>query len=91
MLTCTFLPQNKDFKTQNEQLLSVNVSLGTEVNKLQKELEQLRTQQGDGGQLTSLQDEVERLREELQEAHRERKRLKEEHSTEKLGLTKVSC
>lgn len=61
------------------------------MNKLQKELEQLRTQQGDGGQLTSLQDELKRLREELQEAHRERKRLEEEHSTEKLGLTQVSC
>uniref|UniRef100_A0A3Q1JSJ2 Myosin VB n=1 Tax=Anabas testudineus TaxID=64144 RepID=A0A3Q1JSJ2_ANATE len=79
--------QNKEFRTQNEQLLTVNTSLSSEMNKLQKELEQLRSQQGDGDQLTSLQDELERLREELQEAHAERKRLEEEHSTEKLGLT----
>uniref|UniRef100_A0AAQ6IHN0 Myosin VB n=1 Tax=Anabas testudineus TaxID=64144 RepID=A0AAQ6IHN0_ANATE len=83
--------QNKEFRTQNEQLLTVNTSLSSEMNKLQKELEQLRSQQGDGDQLTSLQDELERLREELQEAHAERKRLEEEHSTEKLGLTQVSC
>uniref|UniRef100_A0A4W6FCT8 Myosin VB n=1 Tax=Lates calcarifer TaxID=8187 RepID=A0A4W6FCT8_LATCA len=64
----------------------VNASLGSEVTKLQKQLEVIRGQQGDGGQLTSLQDELERLREELQEAQAERKRMEEEHSTEKLSL-----
>ncbi|XP_040013446.1 unconventional myosin-Vb isoform X5 [Xiphias gladius] len=78
--------QSKEYKAHNEQLLMANSSLGSEVNKLQKELEQIRGQQGEGGQLTSLQDELERLREELQEAYAERKRLEEEHSTEKLGL-----
>ncbi|XP_067339483.1 unconventional myosin-Vb isoform X1 [Channa argus] len=79
--------QNKEFRSQNEQLLIVNASLGSEVNKLQKELELIRSQSGDGGQLTSLQDELDRLREELQEAHAERKRLVEEHNSEKLCLT----
>ncbi|XP_071328217.1 unconventional myosin-Vb isoform X4 [Trachinotus anak] len=74
--------QSKEYRTQNEQLQMVNVNLGSEVNKLQKELEQLRGQQGGGGQL----EEVQKLMEELQEAQAERKRLEEEHSTEKLGL-----
>ncbi|XP_026153683.1 unconventional myosin-Vb isoform X2 [Mastacembelus armatus] len=79
--------QSKEYKSQNEQLVTVNTSLGSELNKLQKELDQVRSQRRDGGQLTSLQDELERLREELQEAHAERKRLEEEHGTEKLSLT----
>uniref|UniRef100_A0A4W6FBV1 Myosin VB n=1 Tax=Lates calcarifer TaxID=8187 RepID=A0A4W6FBV1_LATCA len=78
--------QSKEYKAQNEQLQMVNASLGSEVTKLQKQLEVIRGQQGDGGQLTSLQDELERLREELQEAQAERKRMEEEHSTEKLSL-----
>ncbi|XP_038590321.1 unconventional myosin-Vb [Micropterus salmoides] len=78
--------QSKEYRTQNEQLVLVNTSLGAEVNKLQKQLEQVRSQQGEGGQLTSLQEELERLREELQEASAQRKKLEEEHSNEKLGL-----
>lgn len=81
--------QSKEYRTQNEQLLVANTSLGSEVNKLQKQLEQVRSQQGEGGQLTSLQEELERLREQLQEASAHRKRLEEEHSTEKLGLQQV--
>lgn len=81
--------QSKEYRTQNEQLLVVNATLGSEVNKLQKQLEQVRSQQGEGGQLTSLQEELERLRGELQEASAQRKRLEEEHSTEKLGLQQV--
>lgn len=68
-----------------------NTTLGTEVSKLQKELEHMRSRQGDGNQLTSLQDELEKLRAELQEAHARRKRLEDEHSVEKLGLEQVSC
>ncbi|KAM4634295.1 unconventional myosin-Vb isoform 2-T2 [Polymixia lowei] len=79
--------QSKEYKTQNEHLLITNTTLGTEMSKLQKELEQMRSRQGDGNQLTSLQDELEKLRAELQEAHEHRKRLEEEHSSEKLGLT----
>ncbi|XP_076613932.1 unconventional myosin-Vb isoform X1 [Chaetodon auriga] len=77
--------QSKEFRTQNEQLLVVNTNLGSEVSKLQKQLEQVRSQQG-GGQLTSLQEELERLRQELQEASAQRKKLEEEHSSEKMGL-----
>ncbi|XP_041816149.1 unconventional myosin-Vb isoform X1 [Chelmon rostratus] len=78
--------QSKELRTQNEQLLMVNTSLGSEVNKLQKQLELVRGQQGGGGQLTTLQEELERLRRELQEALAQRKKLEEEHSNEKLGL-----
>ncbi|XP_070845073.1 unconventional myosin-Vb [Chaetodon trifascialis] len=77
--------QSKEFRTQNEQLQVVNTNLGSEVSKLQKQLEQVRSQQG-GGQLMSLQEELERLRQELQEASAQRKKLEEEHSSEKLGL-----
>ncbi|XP_037835229.1 unconventional myosin-Vb [Kryptolebias marmoratus] len=79
--------QSKDMKAQNEQLQTVNSSLGSEVSKLQKELNLIRTQQADGGQVESLQEQVERLQEELQEAQADRKRLQEEHSSEKLSLT----
>ncbi|XP_036384291.1 unconventional myosin-Vb isoform X3 [Megalops cyprinoides] len=78
--------QNKEYKSQNEQLSAANTTLGAEVNKLQKELDQLRSRQGDGSQLNSLQEELERLRVELQEAHTLRKRLEEEHSNEKEDL-----
>ncbi|XP_017163246.1 unconventional myosin-Vb isoform X3 [Poecilia reticulata] len=78
--------QSKELKTQNEQLVTVNASLGSEVTKLQKQLEQIRIQQPDGGQVESLQEEVERLREELQEAQAHRKRMEEEHGSEKLSL-----
>uniref|UniRef100_A0A673ZT75 Myosin VB n=1 Tax=Salmo trutta TaxID=8032 RepID=A0A673ZT75_SALTR len=41
-------------------------------------------------QLTSLQEELEKLRAELQEAHTHRKKLEEKHSNEKMGLEQVS-
>lgn len=82
--------QSKDLKAQNEQLLTVNTSLGSEVTKLQKELDLVRGQQPDGGRVVSLQEQVDRLQEELQEARAEKKRLQEEHSSEKLRLTQVS-
>lgn len=82
--------QSKEYRAQNEQLHTVNASLGSEVDKLQKELQQVRSQLKGGGQLNSLQEEVERLRAELQEAHAQRKRMEEEHRTEKLGLSQVS-
>ncbi|XP_060930749.1 unconventional myosin-Vb [Limanda limanda] len=78
--------QSKDLKTQNEQLQTVNISMGTEVSKLRKELEQVRGPRGEGGQLTSLQAELEKLRAELQEAHAVRKKLEEEHGSEKMSL-----
>ncbi|XP_030598525.1 unconventional myosin-Vb isoform X2 [Archocentrus centrarchus] len=79
--------QSKEFRAQNEQLQMVNASLGSEVNKLQKQLELLCSQQEDGGQLRSLEEELEQLRTQLEEAHALRKRLEEEHSNEKMDLT----
>uniref|UniRef100_A0A8B9K909 Myosin VB n=1 Tax=Astyanax mexicanus TaxID=7994 RepID=A0A8B9K909_ASTMX len=81
--------QSKEYKNQNEQLSVTNTALGTEVNKLQKELETLRSRQGDNTQLTSMQEELEKLRAALQESHAQRKRLEEEYSSEKLGLEQV--
>ncbi|XP_031434354.1 unconventional myosin-Vb isoform X1 [Clupea harengus] len=78
--------QGKEYKTQNEQLTVSKNALNTEVTKLQKELETLRSRQDDGTQLNSLQEELERLRAELKEAHGHRKRLEEAHGSEKLGL-----
>ncbi|XP_037607713.1 unconventional myosin-Vb isoform X3 [Sebastes umbrosus] len=78
--------QSKGLRTQNEQLVLVNTGLGSEVNKLQKQLELVRSQQGGGGQLSSLQDELVTLRDQLQEASVNRKRLEDEHGTEKMDL-----
>ncbi|RXN27019.1 unconventional myosin-Vb isoform X2 [Labeo rohita] len=75
--------KSKEYKTQNEQLAVANTALGSEVNKLQKELETLRSQQTAG---TSLQEELEKLRAELQEAHAKRKQIEEEFGNEKQGL-----
>ncbi|KAM8829263.1 unconventional myosin-Vb isoform 4-T4 [Spinachia spinachia] len=74
--------KSKELRTQNDQLLQVN-------NKLQKQLEQVKSQQGEAGggaQLSSLQEELDRLRQELQEATAQRKRTEEEHRNEKTGL-----
>ncbi|KAK1883766.1 Unconventional myosin-Vb, partial [Dissostichus eleginoides] len=80
--------KSKEQRFQNEQLLQVNSSLGGEVKLLQKKLQEVSSlQQGGGGQLASLHDELQRLREELQEAHALRGKLQEEHANEKQGLT----
>ncbi|XP_065821567.1 unconventional myosin-Vb isoform X3 [Labrus bergylta] len=78
--------QSKGYRNQNEQLVQQNSGLGLEVNKLQKQLELMKSQQVDGGQLLSLQEELERLREELKDTNAERKRMEEEHGSEKLTL-----
>ncbi|KAL4617287.1 unconventional myosin-Vb isoform X3 [Arapaima gigas] len=78
--------QNKGFKNQNEQLSATNASLVTEVGRLQKELELMRSRQGDSNQLASLISELERLQAEIQEAYSEKKRLEEEYKTEKQEL-----
>ncbi|XP_060917900.1 unconventional myosin-Vb isoform X4 [Labrus mixtus] len=78
--------QSKGYRNQNEQLVQQNSGLGLEVNKLQKQLELMKSQQVEGGQLLSLQEELERLREELKDTNAERKRMEEEHGSEKLTL-----
>lgn len=79
--------QTKELKVQNEQLVTVNTTLGSEVSKLQKELEEVRSHQSDGGR--ELQEELERLRQQLQEAIASRKKLEEEHVSEKMELSQV--
>lgn len=74
----------------NEKLSEANTVLVTEVSKLQKELQTERCRKGETTQLSTLQDELEKLRAELQEAHAQRKKLVEEHSSEKLGLEQVN-
>ncbi|XP_056289192.1 unconventional myosin-Vb [Pseudoliparis swirei] len=84
--------KSKELRTQNDQLLQVNSGLGSEVNKLQKQLEQVKSRQvagggaGGGAQISSLQEELDRLREELQEASAQRKRMEEDHGNEKMSL-----
>ncbi|XP_069043010.1 unconventional myosin-Vb isoform X1 [Lepisosteus oculatus] len=78
--------QSKEHKAQTEQLAAANSTFATEVGKLQKELELFRSRQGDSNQLSSLQEEVERLRAELERAQAQHTQLEEEHSTEKASL-----
>lgn len=59
------------------------------MDKLQKQLERVRSQQDGGGQLTSLQEELEMMREQLQEASALKKQMEEEYSSEKLELQQV--
>lgn len=75
---------------QSEKLSEANTALVTEVSKLQKQLETARSQKGEATQTSSLQDELEKLRAELQASHTQRKKLEEEHNTEKLGLEQVN-
>ena len=50
----------------------------------------MRIRHGDGNQLTSLQEELARLRAELKESHDQNQRQEAEHGSEKLVLTQVS-
>ncbi|XP_046723178.1 unconventional myosin-Vb isoform X2 [Silurus meridionalis] len=78
--------QKHEYIVQNEKLSEANTVLVTEVSKLQKQLEVAQNRKGESTQLSSLQDELEKLREALQDAHAQKKKLEEEHSTEKQGL-----
>lgn len=82
-------PQSKELRIQNDQLQQVNTNLGSEVEKLQKQLQQARVLQGGESQLTSLQEEMEKMKEQLEEVSLQKKKMEEEHSTEKLDLQKV--
>lgn len=81
--------QSQDYKNQKEQLAVANAALGSEVNKLQKELETFRSRQAAGTPVASLQEELEKLRAELQEANAQRKQIEEEFSNEKQVLQQV--
>ncbi|XP_036259538.1 unconventional myosin-Vb [Molothrus ater] len=84
--------QNKENKLLNEQLSMLTSAHSSEVEKLKKELQQYQqTQQGDGKQLLSLQEETERLRMELERAHGEREVLEDSHGKERDLLRKRIC
>nr|XP_033790509.1 unconventional myosin-Vb isoform X1 [Geotrypetes seraphini] len=80
--------QSKDYKSLNEQLSMTILARTTEVEKLQKELQQQQQSQQGGNQLASLQEEIEALRLELGRAHSERKILEDTHMREKQQLQK---
>uniref|UniRef100_A0A8C5TV58 Myosin VB n=1 Tax=Malurus cyaneus samueli TaxID=2593467 RepID=A0A8C5TV58_9PASS len=74
--------QNKEYKLLNEQLSMLTSAHSSEVEKLKKELQQYQqSQRGDGNQLLSLQEEMERLRMELERAHGERAVMEDSHVT----------
>uniref|UniRef100_A0A4W3IQ09 Myosin VB n=1 Tax=Callorhinchus milii TaxID=7868 RepID=A0A4W3IQ09_CALMI len=83
--------QNKDYKTLSEQLISVTGAHHVEVEKLQKELERQRELNGDGNgnRVIPLQEELEKLRAQLEESQSERKILAETYSKEKGELQQV--
>ncbi|XP_068107476.1 unconventional myosin-Vb isoform X2 [Hyperolius riggenbachi] len=78
--------QNKEQKDLREQLVTVNTSYATEVEKLQKELEKQRQTQQDENQLSSLQEEIEALRAELAKSKDERKIVEDTFLSEKQQL-----
>ncbi|XP_071587359.1 unconventional myosin-Vb-like isoform X1 [Heliangelus exortis] len=81
--------QNKEYKLLNEQLSTLASAHSSEVEKLKKELVQYQqSQQGDGNQLVSLQEELEHLRLELEKAHGERKVVEDSYIKEKDLLRK---
>ncbi|XP_039946629.1 unconventional myosin-Vb isoform X2 [Hirundo rustica] len=81
--------QNKENKLLNEQLSMLTSAHSSEVEKLKKELQQYQqSQRGDGNQLLSLQEEMERLRLELERAHRQREAMEDSHGKERDLLRK---
>ncbi|XP_067401502.1 unconventional myosin-Vb isoform X2 [Emydura macquarii macquarii] len=80
--------QKKEYKHLNEQLSTLTSAYATDVEKLKKELEQYRQNQGDDNQLVNLQEEIKSLRLELGKAHSERKVIEDTHDKEKDLLRK---
>uniref|UniRef100_A0A8C8VPB8 Myosin VB n=1 Tax=Pelusios castaneus TaxID=367368 RepID=A0A8C8VPB8_9SAUR len=80
--------QNKEYKHLNEQLSTLTSAYATEVEKLKKELEQNRQNQGDDNRLVNLQEEIKSLRLELGKAHSERKIIEDTHDKERDLLRK---
>ncbi|XP_072430500.1 unconventional myosin-Vb isoform X3 [Chiloscyllium punctatum] len=78
--------QNKEHKAMTEQLMAVNTAQATEIDKLNKELDRWREQQGDKNRETSLQEEIEKLRKELGKSQTECKILEDTYTREKAEL-----
>ncbi|XP_051906493.1 unconventional myosin-Vb isoform X3 [Hippocampus zosterae] len=82
--------QGKEYREQNEQLLRANTTLGTELSRVQQELQHLqqaRSQQGSATQLTAMRAELEALGVQLDEAQAQKSQMEEQHRSEKLVLT----
>ncbi|XP_032624082.1 unconventional myosin-Vb isoform X1 [Chelonoidis abingdonii] len=80
--------QNKEYRHLNEQLSALTSAYSTDVEKLKKELEQYRQNQGDTNQLVNLKKEIESLRLELEKSHSERKIIEDTYDKEKDLLRK---
>uniref|UniRef100_A0A452GZU1 Myosin VB n=1 Tax=Gopherus agassizii TaxID=38772 RepID=A0A452GZU1_9SAUR len=80
--------QNKEYMHLNEQLSALTSAYATDVEKLKKELEQYRQNQGDTNQLVNLKKEIESLRLELEKSHSERKIIEDTYDKEKDLLRK---
>ncbi|XP_058850980.1 unconventional myosin-Vb isoform X2 [Acipenser ruthenus] len=80
--------QSKEYKSLNEQLSVANTAYSVEVEKMRKELEQYRGKKGEGNQISSLQEEVQRLQTKLNKAQTEKKQLEDIYYTEKEDLLK---
>ncbi|XP_051866107.1 unconventional myosin-Vb isoform X2 [Pristis pectinata] len=78
--------QNKEYKALTEQMTAVTMAQATEIDKLHKELERCREQQGEENRASSLQEEVEELRKELEKSQKERKILVDTSTREKAEL-----
>ncbi|GCC40849.1 hypothetical protein chiPu_0024907, partial [Chiloscyllium punctatum] len=81
---------NKEHKAMTEQLMAVNTAQATEIDKLNKELDRWREQQGDKNRETSLQEEIEKLRKELGKSQTECKILEDTYTREKAELQQVT-
>ncbi|XP_077441918.1 unconventional myosin-Vb isoform X2 [Vanacampus margaritifer] len=83
--------RGKEHREQNEQLLRANTTLGTELSRVQQQLQQLqqtRSQQGGAvAQLTALRAQLEALGDQLDGARSQKSQMEESHRHEKVALT----
>ncbi|KAM8854096.1 unconventional myosin-Vb [Synchiropus picturatus] len=78
--------QSKELRTQNEQLQQVNVTLGSEVQSLQKKLQEAQSRQSGGDQLGELQANLDKLHGEIEEAQNQKNMMQDQHNIEKMDL-----
>ncbi|XP_032889430.1 unconventional myosin-Vb [Amblyraja radiata] len=78
--------QNKEYKAVAEQMTSITAAQATEINKLHKELDRCREHQGEENRATSLQEEIDELRKELEKSQKQHKILEDTSTREKAEL-----
>ncbi|XP_078276446.1 unconventional myosin-Vb isoform X2 [Rhinoraja longicauda] len=78
--------QNKEYKALTEQMMAVTTAQATEMDKLHKALDRCREQQGEENKATSLQEEIDELRKELEKSQKHRKILEDTSTREKAEL-----